>query len=198
MTTDTLERHLAKLGAPIDLCDWARGYADLPAAWAACERGDWLAWLAVRLAETDAERRAAARAAAACARLALPYLRVPDGRLTAAVEAAEDWAARRFSGDATRRAAEGATAAAIAHMHDRQMWAVASAAWAAAWTAVWLDRAGAPESPAQAARHAVEAAALAAGPEAAPALLARSAALVREHAACPRLPLDVDPRQAAS
>jgi hypothetical protein len=87
MTSDTLERRLAKLGAPLELCDWARRYADLPSAWVACERGDWLAWLAVRLAGTDAERRAAARATAACARLALPYLRVPDGRLTAAIEA---------------------------------------------------------------------------------------------------------------
>lgn len=59
---------------PADTCDEARKWCltqpDYQAAWDACERGDWLLWLAGRL---GVDRRLLVRAACACARLALQH-----------------------------------------------------------------------------------------------------------------------------
>lgn len=56
---------------PKDSCDdavaWAGGYATAEAAWEACERGDWMAWL---IARTE-DRRRVVLALCDCARLAI-------------------------------------------------------------------------------------------------------------------------------
>jgi hypothetical protein len=36
---------LIELGATCEAVPWAKGYDSLDAAWAACERGDWMLWL---------------------------------------------------------------------------------------------------------------------------------------------------------
>ena len=86
---------LTKLGACRDAVAWAGGYATADEAWAACERGDWMLWLAGRTSGNSGSdsRRLVVRAAAACARLSLPQwiARYPnDGRVLAAIEAAEE------------------------------------------------------------------------------------------------------------
>ena len=43
-------RRLARLGADDYMINWASAYADMPRAWAACERGDWMLWIALRVA----------------------------------------------------------------------------------------------------------------------------------------------------
>ena len=42
-------QQLVKLGACEPAVVWARDYPSLEAAWAACERGDWMMWIAGRL-----------------------------------------------------------------------------------------------------------------------------------------------------
>ena len=66
--------------------DWAAAYPTPSAAWAACDRGDRMLWYAVMV---GADRRRIVRAAAACARLALPFTAEPSVRV--AVETAESW-----------------------------------------------------------------------------------------------------------
>jgi hypothetical protein len=94
MTTGHWTDALHGLNACRGAIDWAGGYDSLAAAWAACERGDWMLWLAGRVAGPpgDDTRRPLVLAACACARLALPY--VPDGeeRPLRAIETAEAWA----------------------------------------------------------------------------------------------------------
>jgi hypothetical protein len=157
----------------LDACDdalaWAEGYDSLDAAWAACERGDWMLWLAGRVAGPpgDDTRRPLVLAACACARLALPY--VPDGeeRPLRAIEIAEAWA----RGDAgvtleqVRYAAEAAAAYA----------AEAAAAYAAYAAAAYAAEAAADAAAAYAAEAAADAAADAATDDAAAAAYAAAA-----------------------
>lgn len=42
--TTTLQAHLLRLGACAEAVEWAAPYETLDAAWAACERPDWLLW----------------------------------------------------------------------------------------------------------------------------------------------------------
>ena len=129
-------RKLNKLGACEDAVEWARDYQTLEAAWAACRRGDWMLWLAARAAgEPGSEsRRLVARAAAACARLALPAWksRHPDDTtVEAAIVAAE-----RGDPKECQKAAWAASASASA-----AAWAAwAASASAAAWAA-WAESA---------------------------------------------------------
>jgi hypothetical protein len=77
--------------------EWLATQPDAATAWATCERGDWMLWLAGRyVGEPGSDaRRPLALAACACARLALPVFeaRHPDDqRPRQAVETAEAWA----------------------------------------------------------------------------------------------------------
>jgi hypothetical protein len=83
-----LQGHLKCLGACVKALAWAGDYDDPMVAWRACERGDWLLWLALKL---PVERKALVRAACACARLALPFTQ--DERPSRALRTAERWAA---------------------------------------------------------------------------------------------------------
>ncbi|HEX7125469.1 MAG TPA: hypothetical protein VF406_06765 [Thermodesulfobacteriota bacterium] len=187
-TALSLDRRLAEMGADLDLLRWIRVHHDLPSAWAACPRGDWLLWIAAILARRPEEQRAVVLAAAACARLALPYaIRQVPGPETA-IEAAEGWGRSLASGGVVDAAAKGAAFTVMASLRDERAWAAASAAWASAWAAVWFAyQDGHSVGAAQAARQAAEASAEAHG-AAATAVLARCADIVRAGVACPTMP----------
>lgn len=90
-------RRLVALGACREAVAWAGQHDSLTAAWVACERGDWMLWLAGAVAGPpgDDSRRPLALAACACARLALPRweTRYPnDRRPRATGETIERWA----------------------------------------------------------------------------------------------------------
>ena len=85
---------IAALGACPDALAWLRteAHPDLPAAWAACPRADWLLWLAARCAAAgSSEHRAVVAAAADCAGAALDLAPGAAGARRA-VEAAQAWA----------------------------------------------------------------------------------------------------------
>jgi hypothetical protein len=115
---------LVPLGACTEAVSWARTQPDYETAWAACERGDWLIWLADRLRE---DRRTIVRAACACARLALRYVPAGDDRPLRAIEAAEGWC----DGNVTLEIVVPAAAAAYAAYYYAAATASAAAAYAA-------------------------------------------------------------------
>lgn len=98
---------------------FARKYATMQEVWDKCERGDWMLWLAGRLAGEPGSRRPLVLAACECARLSLPIFeaRYPgDKRPRRAIETAEAWA-RGEPGvtiERVRSAAHAATNAAVA------------------------------------------------------------------------------------
>ena len=101
---------LRKLGACQDAIAWAAGRDCDEAAWHACERGDWLLWLAAKL---TVPRPLVVLAGCDCARLALPFVPADEGRPLRAIETAEAWALGDRSVDLQDcRAAANATAAA--------------------------------------------------------------------------------------
>jgi hypothetical protein len=83
----TATAYLKSLHACEVACEWAETYADIQAAWDACERSDWMLWL---LAKT-ADRKLVVSMACLCARTALVH--VPDGesRPLKAIITAEAW-----------------------------------------------------------------------------------------------------------
>ena len=107
--SSTLVSDLRRLDACREALAWAANYADMHAAWAACDRGDWLLWVAAR---TGVDRELIVLAACACARLAL--VRGPDGELRPlrAIETAEAWC----RGEATIQEVRRATADARAYV----------------------------------------------------------------------------------
>jgi hypothetical protein len=83
---------LVKLGACPNAVEWARAYPSLAAAWKACERADWMLWLAGRLCRTVPQRKRLTLAACACARMVLKYVPKGEDRPRAAILTAERWA----------------------------------------------------------------------------------------------------------
>ena len=177
---------IAALGACSDAVEWLRAAAhpDLASAWAACQRGDWMLWLAARLSGppwSDA-RRPLVLAACACAREALPAFTAcypADLRPRHALDTAAAWC----RGDATqdevlaaqRAAAYVAASAASAFAAD-----AAAAAAGIAYAAAAANTAAAAAADAAYAAYAYTAARSVA--------LARSADIVRQHLPCPVLP----------
>jgi hypothetical protein len=81
------------------------------AAWAACDRGDWM----LRKAATiGIDRRLVVQAAAACARLALPHVPKGESRPLKAIEAAEAWCRNEVGFEEVKAAAINAANAADA------------------------------------------------------------------------------------
>ena len=141
-------RTLRRLGACSEAVEWARQYPELSTAWTACERGDWMLWLAGKCAGSSrtTSRRRVVLAACACARLALPCWerRYPDDRRPhIAIETAERWA-RRESG-MTLEMVRAAAAAAVAAAASAAAAAYAAAADAAA-AAAYADAAYAADA----------------------------------------------------
>jgi hypothetical protein len=155
---------------------WARDYASLDAAWSACPRGDWMLWLAGRVAGGPGSplRRPLVRAACACARHARPYVRAGEHRPRLAIETAERWSRGEATLEEVRAAADAAADAADAA--DAAAYA-AYAAYAAAHAAYAAYAAYA----AHAAAYAADAAAHAADAAARTSMLSRCADLVRVH-----------------
>ena len=95
MTPAELEPHwsyaLVQIGACSPAVAWARTQPDYATAWAACDRGDWLIWLAMRLARTLDERKPVILAACACVRPVLRHVPAGENRPRIAIETAERW-----------------------------------------------------------------------------------------------------------
>lgn len=176
---------LVTAGACKNAVAWARRQPTATAAWAACERADWMLWLAAKLSSTEARRREIVRAACACARTALVH--VPEGELRPlrCIETAEAWCRGEASIEAVRTAVDGAVNAAYAV--DDAAYAVdaaVNAAYAAyAGTAANIGDAAANigDAVAAAAAYAVDAAV------ARPAALRNMAVLVREMLTMPEV-----------
>ena len=123
---------LKKLSACQEAREWAAGFKSGKTAWFACERGDWMLWLAGRLSgppESDGRKRLVL-CCCECARLSLPIFeeRYPnDDRLRKCLDTAERWA----QGESTIEELREARAAAYA-AYAAAYAAAAAAAWAAA------------------------------------------------------------------
>jgi len=136
---------LKKLHACSDAIEWASNYDSLQAAWAACERADWMLWLLAKMRDTPGwpPRHAVVRLACQCARTVLAHVLDGEERPRAAIEAAERWAdipseqnriAAAFAADAAA-----AAAAAFAAADAAAAAAAAFAAFAAAFAAADTD-----------------------------------------------------------
>ena len=136
---------LTRLGACPEAIAWADGYGSAEAAWAACERGDWMLWIAGRLAGEPGSdsRRPLVLAACECARLALSIYegrRPGDARPRTAIETAERWAR---GGDGAPTVDEVRTAAYAAYAYAAYAAAAADAAAADAAAYAYADAADA-------------------------------------------------------
>ena len=96
--TFTWHDSLARLAPCAEAVEWARGYATLAEAWAACERGNWMLWLAGRVCPPLAgrptpERARLVLAACDCAELARPHWTVQTALVCErALDLARRWA----------------------------------------------------------------------------------------------------------
>ena len=101
---------LERLGACREAADWYDG-RDSEQAWAECERGDWMLWVAGKL---NVDRKVLVAAACECAELALVH--VPDGedRPRQAIETARAWVSGNATLEQVRKAASAAYAASAA------------------------------------------------------------------------------------
>jgi len=133
---------LHRLEACRDAVEFAERFHTLDEAWAKCERGDWMLWLAWMLAGNPRSkgRRKLALASTACARTAWPYVRKRDRKVVRkCYETTEAWG-RGEPGVTLKdvRAAADATWAAVwATAEDAARAAAGAAAWAAAMAAAW-------------------------------------------------------------
>ena len=132
---------LIELQACPEAVEWVRQFKTLQAAWDACERGDWMLWLAGLLSGRPGSdsRRKLVRAVCACARLALPLFedRYPqDKRPRISLETAERYAVGQASIEEVKTAADAAAAAAAyPTAYTTAAAAAADAAYAAAYAA---------------------------------------------------------------
>ena len=134
--SDTLPRRACS-----DAVQWARTQPDLRTAWSACERGDWMLWLAgyyAGSAGSDA-RRPLVLATCDCAGLARPHWREWDVPvLERALDTARRWARGEAGVTLADVRADADAAADAAYAADAYAaWAAfyAAAAWAAFYTA---------------------------------------------------------------
>jgi len=104
-----LSVQLQKLDACKEAVEWSKPYAELPEAWAKCERGDWMLWLAAKA--KFCTRQQLVLAACECARLALKYVKKGEMRPSVAIEIAEAWAQGKATLEQVRAAAAAADAA---------------------------------------------------------------------------------------
>jgi len=83
---------LRAVGACQESIVWALTQPDAATAWAACERADWMLWIAARLATADEARRSVTLAACACARTVLHCIPAGEDRPRVCIETTESWA----------------------------------------------------------------------------------------------------------
>jgi len=152
MSTHWSDR-LVTLGACSDAVDWARTQPTYAAAWKACERGDWLLWLAAKVSgkRGSAAHKQVVLAACACAETALKHVPVGEDRPAQAIQTARAW----VRGTTTLEEVSAASAAAAAASADAYAAsAAAAAAYAAAANAANADAANAAAAYAAAANAA--------------------------------------------
>ena len=129
---------LVAMNACPDAVEWARAYSSLTAAWKACERADWMLWLAGKLCCTIPQRQRLVLGACACARTALKYVPRGEGHPLVAIQTAERWArgTHGVTPEDVRAAAYAAYAAADAAAYAAYAaYAAAAAAYAASYAA---------------------------------------------------------------
>lgn len=87
-------QQIADLHACSDAVAWLEAQPDPETAWATCQRGEWMLWLAGKLAGTPGSpnHKQLVSAACACARLALVHVKINELRPLCAIETAEAWA----------------------------------------------------------------------------------------------------------
>lgn len=123
MNAQKFEKLLEKLGACEPARRWAKGKS-LAEVWEQCERGDWLLWLAHRMAEKKGwpNREAVVLACCACAETALKYVPVEEKRPLLCIQTARRWAVGQATpadlDRAAARAAEAAWAAEAASLKE--------------------------------------------------------------------------------
>ena len=182
---------LVQLNACREAVEWAKGYPTLTTAWAACDRADWMLWLAGKVCRTLPQRKRLVLAACACARTALRYVKVGEKRPRAAIRTAERWAHgdRSVSLQDVRSADADAAAAGERAAAYAAYAAAAAAATSAAYTAYEVYAAYAAAAAATSAAYAATSAAYAATSAAYAAArtktLARMAKIVRKHYPAP-------------
>ena len=147
--TENLER----LAVCPDAMVWAKDYASLEAAWAACPRGDWMLWLITREVVQDSpEHRRVIACLVACCRPSLEYAgewretlagvydtldawaKGEEANLDAALSAS--YAAERASYAAWRASYAALSASDAAERASYAAWRASYAAWRASY-AVW-------------------------------------------------------------
>ena len=115
MNAEEFKVLLQTLNACKDARQWAADKT-LHEVWTACERGDWLLWLAGRMDGKPGwhTRQQIVLAACACAETALQYVPVGEDRPRKAIETARAWTRGEASLEQARAAADAAYAAARA------------------------------------------------------------------------------------
>ena len=115
MNAEEFKVLLQTLNACKDARQWAADKT-LHEVWTACERGDWLLWLAGRMDGKPGwhTRQQIVLAACACAETALQYVPVGEDRPRKAIETARAWTRGEASLEQARAAARAADAAAYA------------------------------------------------------------------------------------
>jgi hypothetical protein len=123
----TLSEKLTKMGACEEAVEWV-GDKTLDEAWAECERGDWMLWLAQ---ESGVDKRTLTLAKARCAKLVVHLMK--DERSVKAVEVAERYglgeATDKELDEARRAAAYAAYVAAAFVAADYAAYAAADCAY---------------------------------------------------------------------
>lgn len=82
-----LKELLEKHNACSKAIEWAKQFETLKEAWAVCERGDWMLWIAAKAGLCT--RKELVFAACQCARLALPYSKSES--VLRCIEVTEAW-----------------------------------------------------------------------------------------------------------
>ncbi len=138
------ENLLHELGACSSAVEWAHGKT-LHVVWESCDRGDWLLWLAGRMADKKGwpTRKQLVLAACACAAHALKYVPKSEERPKKAIQIARAWAEGKATLAEVRNAAYAASAASAAYGASAAAYAAyaAYAACSAAYAACSAARA---------------------------------------------------------
>ena len=111
---------LHKLRACSAAVRWAHG-KDLHSVWTTCYRGDWLLWLAGKMADEPGwpTRKQVVLAACACAETALHFVKPGEDRPRLAIETTRAWVRGEASIEDVRRARAAAAAYAAADADAR-------------------------------------------------------------------------------
>lgn len=121
---EPIKPRLTKMGACGEALDWVAD-RDLKTAWAECERGDWMLWLAGGL---GIDRKLLVQAACDCAETALKFVPEGEDRPRIVIETARAWCRGEATLDEVLEAADAVYAAYAAGASN----AARAAAYAAA------------------------------------------------------------------